>query len=145
MTSFLSTLRQIFSNRNMTVLTISEFIFMFGGTLWWAFQSLYILELGASKEILGMLMMMQSATLLLFQVPGGVIADRFGRRKIIIYGSFIRCIPPIIYILADHWSLLIPGILIDSLSTLDIPAYNAIIIESLPWRRERPATEPIGP
>mgnify|MGYP000271125320 CR=1 FL=1 len=132
MTSFSSTLRQIFSNRNMIVLTISEFIFMFGGTLWWAFQPLYILELGASKEILGMLMMTQSATLLLFQVPGGVIADRFGRRKIIIYGSFIRCIPPIIYILADHWFLLIPGILIDSLSTLDIPAYNAIIIESLP-------------
>ena len=132
MTSFISTLRQIFSNRNIAVLTAVEFFFMFGGSLWWSFQSLYILALGASKEVLGMLLTLQSATMLVFQIPGGVLADRFGRRKIIIYGSLIRCIPPIIYILANHWALLIPGMLIDSLAALDIPAYNALIVESLP-------------
>lgn len=130
--SFLSALRQILSNRNMMVLTIADVLFLFGGTLWWPFQSLYILELGASKEVLGILMMFQSVAMLLFQIPGGILADRLGRRRVIVLASFLKCVSPIIYILSDHWLLLIPGILMDSLASIDMPAWNALLADSLP-------------
>lgn len=132
MSSFLSSLRRVLSDRNVRVLTVADVLFLFGGTLWWPFQSLYILELGASKEILGMLMMLQSLTMLLFQIPGGILADRLGRRRVIILASFLKCVPPIIYILSDSWALLIPAILIGALASMDMPAWNALLADSLP-------------
>jgi len=130
--SFIQTLRKILSNRNIAVLTVSDIIFMIGGNLWWSFQPLYILELGASKEVMGMLFMFQSATMLVFQIPGGILADRVGRRKIILWGGIIRCIPPIIFIVANHWVFFIPAMVINALSSVDMPAWNALLVESLP-------------
>lgn len=92
MPSFPSTLRQLFSNRNFVVLTVSDVLFLAGATLWWPFQALYILKLGASKEILGMITMLQSASTLLFQLPGGILADRFGRKRVLIPASFAVCL-----------------------------------------------------
>jgi len=132
MPSFLSTLRQVLSNRNMVALIVSDIVFMIGGNLWWTFQPLYILELGASKEILGMLLMFQSITTLVFQIPGGVLADRLGRKKIILWGAIIRCIPNLIYLVANHWTFFIFGMLINAVSSMDMPAWNALVVESLP-------------
>ena len=132
MTSYLFILRQVLSNRNMVALIVSDVVFMFGGNLWWAFQSLYILELGASTEILGMLFMFQTVTTLAFQFPAGVAADRLGRKKLILWGAIIRCIPPLIYLVASHWTFFIPGMLVNALSSIDMPAWNALVIESLP-------------
>jgi len=130
--SFLSTLRQVLSNRNMVALIVSDIVFMIGGNIWWTFQPLYILELGASKEILGMLFMFQSVTTLVFQIPGGVLADRLGRKKIILWGAIIRCIPNLIYLVANHWTFFILGMLINAVSSMDMPAWNALVVESLP-------------
>jgi MFS family permease len=116
----------------MVALIVSDVVFMFGGNLWWTFQSLYILDLGASKEILGMLFMFQTITTLAFQFPAGIAADRLGRKKLILWGAFIRCIPPLIYLAANHWTFFIPGMLVNALSSIDIPAWNALVIESLP-------------
>jgi hypothetical protein len=35
---------------------------MFTAFLWWPYRSLYILELGASTELLGMLLMVETAS-----------------------------------------------------------------------------------
>ncbi|MFB0543565.1 MAG: MFS transporter [Candidatus Bathyarchaeia archaeon] len=132
MPSFTSTLRQLFSNRNFVVLTVSDVLFLVGATLWWPFQALYILELGASKQILGMIMMLQSASMLIFQLPGGILADRFGRKRVLIPASFLRCVPPILYLVANHWVVIIPGVIINALSSVDLPAWQALLAESLP-------------
>ncbi|NIV14350.1 MAG: hypothetical protein GWN62_24680 [Aliifodinibius sp.] len=39
---------------------ISQTLTMFTAWLWWPFRSLFILELGASKEILGALLMIDT-------------------------------------------------------------------------------------
>ena len=51
-------IRETFSNRNVAVLTITQTLFMFTAFLWWPYRSLFILELGATKELLGMLLML---------------------------------------------------------------------------------------
>ncbi len=76
--------------------------------------------------------MIQSSERLLFQLPGGLLADRFGRRKIIVYGTALRIIPPLIYLLAADWRQVIPGLLINGAASIYMPAFNAIIADSLP-------------
>lgn len=126
------TLRRIFSNRNVAVLTFSDILFFIGANLWWPFQPLYILAFGASKEELGILMTFSSAVMLAIQIPAGIMSDRIGRKEVILLGAVIRCITPVIFALANHWTLFFLAILINSVSNMDFPAWNALLIESLP-------------
>ncbi len=125
-------IRETFSSRNVTVLTVTQTFFMFTAFLWWPYRSLFILELGATKELLGMLLMLETVSRLLFQLPGGIMADRLGRRRVIIYSSILRMGSPFIFLFSTHWTHLAPGIVLASAGSLGMPAVSALIAESLP-------------
>lgn len=125
-------IRETFSSRNVMVLTITQTLFMFTAFLWWPYWSLFILELGATKELLGMLLMLETVSRLMFQLPGGVMADRLGRRKLIVLSSVIRLGSPLVLLFATHWTHVAPGIVLNAASSLGMPAVNALIAESLP-------------
>jgi MFS family permease len=125
-------IRETFSNRNLAVLTVTQTLFMFTAFLWWPYRSLFILELGASKELLGMLLMLETLSQIVFQLPGGVLADRLGRKKVIVYSSIIRIASPIVYLFSTHWTHTAPGLVLASAGMLGMPALNALIAESLP-------------
>jgi len=107
---------------------------MFTAFLWFPYRSLYILELGATKELLGILLMLETVGQIIFQLPGGILADRFGRRRIIVFSSFFRIASPIIYMFSTHWTHMAPGIILNSAAMLGVPATNALIAESLPQK-----------
>jgi len=112
--------------------TLTQSLSMFAMFLWRPFWGLYIIELGGSKGIIGALSTLQVFSVILFQLPGGVLADRFGRKHVIVLGSLLGFLSPLIYLRATRWSMLIPGIITFSASTLATPALNALIAESLP-------------
>ncbi len=130
--SFRSSMRTLVSNRNLLALTLTQSLTMLAMFLWRPYWGLYILELGGTTSILGALSTLQAASMLLLQLPGGLLADRYGRRKIILASSVAGLLPPLIFRLSTHWTMLIPGIIASSLSSLAIPARNALISESLP-------------
>lgn len=132
--SLLSTIREVFSNRNVLILTISQTPFMFTAFLWFPYRSLFILELGATKELLGILLMLETLGQIIFQLTGGILADRLGRRRVIVYSSFFRIASPIIYLFSTHWTHLAPGMILNSAAMLGMPAINALIAESLPQK-----------
>jgi len=131
----LSVIRETFGNRNLAVLTLTQTFYMFTAFLWWPYRSLYILELGASTELLGMLLMVETVSQLVFQLPGGILTDRLGRRKVIIYSSILRTAAPFVYLLSTYWSHVAPGLILNSAGMIGIPAINALIAESLPEER----------
>jgi MFS family permease len=89
----------------------------------------------ADTVAIGLLSAISSSERLLFQLPGGMLADRFGRRKIIVYGTALRMIPPIIYLMATHWTHTIPALLVSGAASIYMPAFNAIIADSLPSKQ----------
>ncbi len=130
-----SVIRETFANRNLSVMTITQTFYMFTAFLWWPYRSLFILELGATKELLGMLLMVETLSQVVFQLPGGILADRLGRRKVIIYSSIFRVAAPVVYLLSTHWTHIAPGLILSSAGMISIPAVNALIAESLPQER----------
>lgn len=131
----LSVIRETFANRNLSVMTITQTFYMFTAFLWWPYRSLFILELGATKELLGMLLMVETLSQVVFQLPGGILADRLGRRKVIIYSSIFRVAASVVYLLSTHWTHIAPGLVLSSAGMISIPAVNALIAESLPQER----------
>jgi len=118
--------------------TITHSITMFAMFLWRPFWGLYILELGGTKNSIGLITTIQSLTTLLVQLPGGIISDKLGRKRVILIASILEFLPPIIYRYSKHWTTLIPGAIAAALATLATPALNALIADSLP--REKRAT-----
>ena len=98
--------------------------------LWWG---LYLLEvLNVSPIIIGFLATIQNTSRILFQLPGGMLADKIGRKKVIVLGTALRVISPIFLYFANSWYWVVPGIVVNACASIYMPAFNAIIAESLP-------------
>lgn len=130
-TGTLTVLREIFRSRNVLVITLTQTLSMFMGSLWWPFQALYILELGASKESLGMILTLQSITELMIQIPGGILTDRWGRRKIIVLGTILRLCSNVVFLSSNHWTHIAPALVLASAAIISSPASSALLAESI--------------
>lgn len=128
----IDTVKSILKNRNIQVLTITQSLRMFVVFLWFPYLSLYILELGASEEALGLLLMVRTLFRVVFQFPGGVLADRLGRRRVILLGAALRLFSSITFFYSTHWIHLIPVFILRYSALLRRPAVNSLIAESLP-------------
>jgi MFS family permease len=125
-------IKELRGNRNIMVLMTTQTLFMFTAFLWWPYRSLYIKELGATVELLGLVLSIETIANIVFQYPGGVLTDRWGRRRMLVIAGFFRFLSPIFYLFARHWTHIIPGIVFASAGMLGLPANNALIAESLP-------------
>jgi MFS family permease len=133
--SFGDSLKTVLTNRNLLIVTLTQSLSMFAMFLWRPYWGLYVLELEASKSVLGALTTLQSLSILILQLPGGILSDRLGRKRIIVASSLFNFLPPIIFRFSTHWMMLIPGILASAFSSLSMPALNALIADSLPEDR----------
>jgi len=124
--------REFFGNRNIVIVMATQTLSMFLAWLWWPYKSLFILELGATNEFLGLLVMVETLGGMFFQIPGGVLADRYGRKRVIIASAILGFGSPLIYLFAGDWIQLVPAMLLTSTASLSRGAMNALIAESLP-------------
>jgi MFS family permease len=130
---YIKIVRDVFSSRNILTIAITTSMMDICMSGWRPFWGLYLTnELGATIGALGLMSTIQLSERLLFQLPGGIFTDRFGRRKIIVYGTALRIIPPIIYLWATNWVQIIPALLVNGAASIYMPAFNAIIADSLP-------------
>ncbi len=128
--------RDVFSNRNILAISLTTSLWSLVQQGWNPFWPKYMLDnLGASVTIIGLITAITTAERLLFQLPGGILADRYGRKKIIVYGTLIRTLSPLIYFLAPTWEWIIPAALINGMASLYMPAFSAIVADSLPEKR----------
>ena len=81
------------------------------------FIPIYIKNLGSTMTELGIVFAIQKTLGALLQIPSGLLADRYGRKKIHALGVFLDIFPPIIYLLAKTWNDLIPGFMIAGIAS----------------------------
>ncbi|HUS77186.1 MAG TPA: MFS transporter [Patescibacteria group bacterium] len=130
---FVRVAKDVLSNKNILVIALTTSLISITDMGWRPFWGLYLTkELGASIAAVGLLSTIASSENLLFQLPGGLLADKYGRRKIIIFGTALRFIPPLIYLRATDWTQVIPALLVNGATSIYMPAFNAIIADSLP-------------
>lgn len=133
-----STFRTVFSNKNILAIGTTNMLYQVFNSLWDLWWSLYLITpvdeggLGTPATIVGILATIQNTSQILFQLPGGVIADKIGRKKVIVFGSAVRTVAPFIMYLARSWQMVVPGIIMMAIASLYGPAFNALISESIP-------------
>ncbi len=76
-------------NRNLIIVAVSIFIWGVGETSFFFFQPLYLEELGADLITIGAILGASGVVLTLTNIPIGYLADRYGRKKIMVAMWFI--------------------------------------------------------
>ncbi len=100
------------------------------------FSSKYFVSLGATPFLLSVMFFVGSIAIAVVQFPGGYLADKNGRKRIISTMSFGLALGYIFFILAPSWEFIVIGMVVQNLSLIYQPALTAMMLDSLdPARR----------
>jgi MFS family permease len=128
-------LKDVLSNKNVLLMTITVTLFHFTRNLFLPWLPLYLDVLGAPVQIIGVFFTVKAILTFLMAAPGGILADRYGRRKTILLGHVFSLLTPLFFLFAQTWQQLIPGLVLDAIWHLWSPAVYSTIIESLPIKK----------
>jgi MFS family permease len=93
-------------------------------------ESLYVQELGASVEQVGLFFTISAVAPLLFQVFGGWLSDSIGRLQAIAIGSVAGAVSYLFYLFAPSWLWLLPASVLTAMAVSFVaPSFQAFIAE----------------
>ncbi len=117
---------------NFLLITISWVIMFSAMPIPETYASLFYLNLGASQLLLSVMGFAGSIAVALVQFPGGYLADKHGRRWLIVSMTFGMTIGSLFFILAPSWPFILIGLLIQNICSIYGPALMAMVMDSLP-------------
>ncbi|UCD97225.1 MAG: MFS transporter [Candidatus Bathyarchaeota archaeon] len=131
---FMENLREQFSfiKGNYLVLIISWILMDFAGELPGTYYADYVIQLGGSATVLGVISLVSMLCLASVQFPGGYLADKYGRRWLVSTLTFGVALSYVFYAFAPSWHLIMIGAAIQNLCLLYQPALMSMMADSLP-------------
>ncbi|MCW3980022.1 MAG: MFS transporter [Candidatus Bathyarchaeota archaeon] len=124
-----------FIRGNYAILVASWILMDFSMELPATYYALYVLELGATETILGMIGFSSFLALAAVQFPGGYLADKFGRRWLVSSMTFAVALCYIFFGIAPSWYFILIGTVVMSLCHIYQPALMAMIADAVPSER----------
>ncbi|MCZ2855653.1 MAG: MFS transporter [Candidatus Bathyarchaeota archaeon] len=96
-------------NKDLKLIFVSNFIGAFGDGLYAYIWPLYIRELGADPSEVGVVFSVLFFVAALTPLPGGILADKYDRKKLMILGWLLWIPIPLVFSAAEHWTHMLPG------------------------------------
>lgn len=126
---------QAFQNQNFRRYWSSQAVALAGTWMQNTSASLVVLSLTSSAFLIGTINVVSALPLLLFSLFGGVIADRFDRRKILMTTQSLLGLISLVYaalIFSDKiafWHILVIAAVSGTVASFDLPASQAFVSE----------------
>ena len=121
-----------FFRGNYLILIISWILMDFAHELPGTYYSDYVIQLGGSPSILGLISFASLLALASVQFPGGFLADKYGRRWLISTLTFGVALSFAFYAAAPSWHFILIGAVLQNICLLYQPALNAMMADSVP-------------
>ena len=121
-----------FIKGNYAIIVVSWILVDFARELPGTYYALYVLELGATETIIGMIGFASFFALASVQFLGGYLADKFGRKWLVSSMTFGWALCHIFYAIAPSWHFILIGAVLVSLCLIYEPALHAMVADSLP-------------
>jgi len=116
-------------SRDLKLIFVSNFIGAVGDGLYAYILPVYIRGLGSSSADVGFLFSIFILSTALTIVPGGFLADRYDRKKVMVLGWLLWVPVPLMFSAATHWTQLIPVMALYGFF-LSGPATSAYVVTS---------------
>jgi MFS family permease len=120
--------------KNFLILAISQLISLFGNALQRYALSLYILDITGSAAIFSLILSLSILPQVFLAPFGGAVADRFSKKKILIYLDLLSAFVLLIFTLFSYHEnslLILVGVLMCALATID-SIYEPSVRSSIP-------------
>jgi MFS family permease len=114
--------------RDLQLLFWSLFLWSFGYGLYNYVWPLFLEDLNANPSEVGLVFSIGFIAIAASMIPGGILANRYELRGLLIIGWALSLPPPLMYYFAKSWTDVIPGIILLQASGFNIPAFNAYIV-----------------
>lgn len=98
-------------NRNLLFIALALLTWGFGEGLFFNFQPIYLKELGSDEQQIGLILGAFGIAMAITHIPAGRLADRIGRRPLLIAAWFMGLTSTIIMALARELPMFIVGML----------------------------------
>jgi MFS family permease len=122
--------------RNVVAVAAAMFLLGFGENLWKGFLPKYLQALGAPVLAIGLFGTLRDFLDGAYQYPGGWIADRYGRRRALLFFVGLASIGYVIYALAPSWPFVLAGLVFGmAWTSMASPTLFAVVGDSLPRER----------
>lgn len=122
--------------RNVAAASGAVFLLGFGEELWKKFLPKYLEALGASTPVIGLFGTAEDFFDAIYQYPGGLIADRFGRRRAFLIFIGLACVGYLFYLFGPTWPFVFAGLAFAmAWQSMASPAIFAVIGDALPTER----------
>jgi MFS family permease len=95
------------------------------------YSALFYLNLGATPFLLSVMFFIGSLAIAFVQFPGGYLADKNGRRSLIVTMSFGLALSYLFFIFAPSWQFVALGLVVQNLCLVYQPAITALMLDSL--------------
>ncbi|MBT4841861.1 MAG: MFS transporter, partial [Anaerolineae bacterium] len=109
-----------------------NFLFAFGTGLWLNLRPLYLADLGAAPKQIGLALAIGGFSAGVLPIPAGIISDRFGPRRVIIFSWLVALLGAVLTALAPTWQFATLGIVVWSLTLAANPAVTTFVMLSMP-------------
>ncbi len=117
--------------RNFWIIVITWVIFRVSYSLTFPYLSNYIIALGGDEASIGLVRAVESFMLALIVIPGGYIADIYGRKKIVVRFTWLIVLATLLYVIAPAWWFIVLALAIEGLVRIYIPALRALFADSI--------------
>lgn len=119
--------------RNVPVLAITVFAIFGSRLIWERLLPNYYAELGATDAQIGTAFSLVAASLALFQLIGGLLADRVGRKPVAVLPIFGVTVAVAWMARAPTWGSLLAGHLgLAAFASVQTPGFTSLLAESVP-------------
>jgi MFS family permease len=117
-------------NRDVKILVFSLFLWEIGLTLYDSLLPIHLRRLGATPEQVGLVFSLAYLIVAISSLPGGWLADRFERRRVMLFFWIIGAPSVLIMAAAQNWFQTLPGIALYFFSFMTFPAINAYVTDA---------------
>lgn len=121
-----------FIKGNFLVMVLSWIIINFSYGMPSTYYPKYVEALGGTAAIIGLIGAAELVARAFVQIPGGYLADKYGRKRLIITMPLFAGIARVFYIIAPRWEWILIGAIMGGFAGLHRPANIAIIADSIP-------------
>lgn len=114
-------------NRDLLLVAFSLLILGIGEGMFLLFQTLYLQQMGANPVLIGAIIGTAGIAMTLAHLPAGYLADRLGRRPMMVAAWYLATVATGIMALANSLNLFVIGMILFSTSAFVIGPMNSYI------------------
>ncbi|HYF81642.1 MAG TPA: MFS transporter [Clostridia bacterium] len=111
-------MHQLIKSKNLFILSIILFIWAMCEAMTRPYLPIYVTELGGNMLAFGFMNSLSTAITIIFPLIVGIISDKKGRKKVLIWCTALEVLSILIIVLSNNWIQLIPGFIILNFATI---------------------------